>query len=658
MKAWYSETLQENSDPELRRMIAHEIRRQVSPQPVDRVGCVVEFQHGREARIGVFRAPARHGRAWVAGLDGKKRQVEERRLLHVARHKLPPGDLDETRRGLRQIDRRRRETQERIDLHPLWELTLEEADRWWTMSELAEVFCAGSSDTEADDEAEASLARALADGRYFSMRDGRFQALPVSAVRRRLELEQRRRAAALRLEGQAAWLRAVADGAQAAAPAGAEEAIALLEQVVLAEGEDVPDDAVELMRRAHLHGAAAAFETLVRLGHWDADENLDLHRAGVTESYAPETIEAAGSARVSAQARRWWGRQVWGWAAEGEVCERVFSLRRVWGGYRLGIHSCAVALWTDASSAIEAEAAARGTTLQLPDRRIGILPPALEKKAVFRAGERQWALSLVLRLGADFSVRDVRMRLSRVRPHAVLPPGQIPPLFGQLVEARQRQRQEAGALLLPPDEDESVLLHELSHLAAEQAGAWCRSRGLSALYRGQAAPETRLAGAWEADRLHEQHKYIARPLWGTDPAPDALAGLEQAVPWDRPLRSYLDLLMQRQIVHDLRHGSGLYGPEQWRQWLDGNAWSRETAARVERRARRYWGLKALEGRVGERVEAVAVERLGAAFLLQLEGGVKALLPPGRETSLRVGQRVKVRLSQASARRDEVRLALA
>ena len=431
MKAWYSETLQENPDPELRRMIARELRRQ-APDPTERIGCVVEFQHGREARIGVFHGPGRHGRAWVVGSDGKRRQVEERRLLHLARQKLPLADLDEARRALRRIDRRRREAQQGIDLHPLWELTLEEPERWWKIDDLAEVYFAGPAEAEpvgkADGEEPAVLARALADGRYFAMREGRFRALPAETVRRRLALEAERRVAAARLEGQAAWLRSVADGENAPEPPGAEEAVSLLEKAVLADGEAVPEAAVELMRRAHLHGAAVAFETLVRLGHWHADENLDLHRAGISAVFPPQTCEAARAVRVAVPARRWWGRQVWGWAVEGEACQQVFSLRRVWGGYRLGIHSCAASLWADADAALEAEAAARGTALRLPEGRIGILPPVLEEKAAFRAGERQWALSLVLRLGAGFEVRDARMRLSRVRPRAILAQDVIPPV--------------------------------------------------------------------------------------------------------------------------------------------------------------------------------------------------------------------------------------
>jgi exoribonuclease II len=695
MKIWYGETLQNDPDPQVRQAIARSIRAHLPPEPEDIVGCVVEFQRGRQCCIGAICATeGRSGKVRVVDSDGKKRRIDRRWLLHVARQKLPLGDGDELRHALRRITRRRTEQGNAVELQALWELVAEEEGKWWTFAELAEIFFAARP---GDDEG-AALARALADGEFFAMKEGRFQALPLAAVERRGHLARARDQAEADLTAQAAWLRAVADGLDTEPPPAATTVVAWLEKVALAgdgaligvnalaDDEALPKEAIELMRRAHLHGAAAAFDVLVRLGHWQADENLDIRRWGIPLGFNDELEATARQVRPKGRARRWWGRQVWGWAEEGEICDRVFSLRRTLGGYRLGIHCSALALAVEASSPLDVEAASRGSALVLPDRRQGVVPASLEGDLGFVAGKRQWALSLVLHLGRDFGVRDCYMRLSRVRPQKIqAASGPVPPLFDLLAAASRRRRRLAGALVLPPlpvvsrrqdgcviesgEQGARPVLEELDYIAAEHAGLWCQEQGLAALYRSRPLPAVRLDGdsdsdkdkdkAWEAHLLHQQLKYLVRPEWQVQALSEASAGLRCFVPWNRPSHSYLDLLMQRQIIHYLRHGKGLYGEVELHAALKENAWSREAVGHIQARARRYWMLKELEARVGQVLDAVVVERLGAAFVLHL-GAVplKALLPPERETRLRVGDVIRVRLQQVSARGDEIRLVLA
>ena len=72
-------------------------------------------------------------------------------------------------------------------------------------------------------------------------------------------------------------------------PVGAEQAITLLQRAALRE--DSPESAA-LMQAAHLHGAASAFDVLVRLGHWSRDENLELHRLRIPDEF-PATLLAS-----------------------------------------------------------------------------------------------------------------------------------------------------------------------------------------------------------------------------------------------------------------------------------------------------------------------------------------------------------------------------
>jgi len=87
-----------------------------------------------------------------------------------------------------------------------------------------------------------------------------------------------------------------------AQPPGAEDAVALLREFVL-HGADSErrGEISQLMKAAHLHGAWAAFDVLVVLGHWKPDENLDLLRHDVPIEFPAAVLsEAVASSRDAA----------------------------------------------------------------------------------------------------------------------------------------------------------------------------------------------------------------------------------------------------------------------------------------------------------------------------------------------------------------------
>ena len=414
MKQWYSQ-IADSDDPHVRQALAQALLSRRPPEPPDQVGRLVEFVRGRECRMGVVRKQGgRHGTLGVFDLEGKERTVEVGRILDFSRRQLPLGDGAQLRLTLRRIDRSRARRLAGLDLHTLWEVVVGDGEEWWDLEILVDLYFA---EAPADDE-RAALVRALAGGSYFEMRQGRFKPHPQAVVERKRAVESARQRSEAELVQQAAWLRGLADGKEGPAPSTAERAIALLEEAALGQ-EDRPlsPAATQLMRRAHLHGPLAALEILVRLGRWGADENLDLRRAGLASVFAPGLVCQATDARwpkAAARSRRWWGRQSLGWSEEGEACQTVFSMRRGLRGYRLGIH-CAIPGLLAGDGDLTTEALSRGVALELPDRRLGLLPPELEEQVLFRVGQRRPALTLVVQLDRALAVRSYAFRLSRVR---------------------------------------------------------------------------------------------------------------------------------------------------------------------------------------------------------------------------------------------------
>ena len=68
-------------------------------------------------------------------------------------------------------------------------------------------------------------------------------------------------------------------GGKGTTPASdADQVLDSLVAYVLSETDEGLRDSIDLVRAAHLRGRAAVLDVLVRVGYWDVDESLILHR--------------------------------------------------------------------------------------------------------------------------------------------------------------------------------------------------------------------------------------------------------------------------------------------------------------------------------------------------------------------------------------------
>lgn len=372
---------------------------------------------------------------------------------------------------------------------------------------------------------------------------------------------------------------------------------------------------------------------------------------------------------------------MYGIAAADRSCAWAFSLRRTWSGYRLGLHFPLPGLLLTSGGAAHQEVAARGVALHLPDREVPLVPAGIAAKAVLSTRERRPALSVEVRLTRDFAVEGYGVGLRRVRVGALLRPGErveIDGSLGKLVELAGRlwaQRLASGALLLPEAPAElrvregqvrmervewapaiGLLVEELPVLAESLVGQWCAGQGLPALYLVEPLPAAGSdpGGEWTPARHYAVQRGLSRERLQVNPEADPRRGTSPCVPMSRPLARYTDLLMQQQLVHWAVQGSARYSAVELERLLEENAWAQEVGERVTRGARRYWGLKYLEDRVGQEVEAMILERPAAGYVIEVEGcQVRTFLPGTRERRGAPGDRLRVEVVQASARRDHL-----
>ncbi len=105
-----------------------------------------------------------------------------------------------------------------------------------------------------------------------------------------------------------------------------------------------------------------------------------------------------------------------GWSGENAPILPALSLEQREGGWRLWLHSPAVAERVGLGTGLDGWMREQVEAVCAGQRWLPLLPPALAKAAGFQAGKEQEAVSVALDLDAEGSLEHYRFCLSRIRP--------------------------------------------------------------------------------------------------------------------------------------------------------------------------------------------------------------------------------------------------
>ncbi len=338
-------------------------------------------------------------------------------------------------------------------------------------------------------------------------------------------------------------------------------------------------------------------------------------------------------------------------AATTEI-DDAFSLRfKPEGGVRVGIHIACPALGIPPGSQLDDIARARLSTVYFPGDKITMLPEAVINHYTLIQGQHCPALSMYLDVASDFSVRHMETRLEAVRiadnlRHETLDEqfnedsiGSGPDYpykrelewlwgFASTLEAargatNQTNRQDynfrierddqgnARVAIVPRKRGSPIdkVVAELMILANSRWGTWLKEKGVPGIFRNQSMGKTRMA---------------------TQPGMHQGLGVENYAWSSSPLRRYVDLINQRQILSLAQDTAPHYGPRN--DFLFATVRDFELTydayADFQRRLERYWCLRwLLQENVSEITANVIRDDL--ARLNGLPMVVKApSLPPG------------------------------
>lgn len=361
----------------------------------------------------------------------------------------------------------------------------------------------------------------------------------------------------------------------------------------------------------------------------------------------------------------------------------AFSLQPAGEFTRVGIHIAAPALVIARGDALDAVARMRMSTVYAPGLKFTMLPPAWIDSFTLREGQAVPVLSLYVDVDDDHQIHAYQTRVERVRiaanlrhdlldqvvTDAAIAGGSVDTPFGaqlvrlwHLARALLARREAVRGKPEPigridygfeldfagdePDEHAYVsikprrrgspldlIVAELMILANSHWGGWLAQQRIVGIYRSQ------------------QRAYgVSRVKMSTTPAPHEGIGVSHYAWSTSPLRRYVDLVNQRQLIAAATGGAPAYAANDADIFgiVSGFDAAYASYADFQAKLERYWCLRWLRQEGIKRLVATVVKE----DLLRLEGLPMITRLPGLP-SLPRGQRIEIDVIDG----DEVELSL-
>jgi exoribonuclease-2 len=615
-----------------------------------------------------------------ASISPKRALLVSSSSLSVARPR------EELVRELKAIEKKRLELGERISVHELWELTHEENEAF-SFADLAEL----AFGNHVTDDHISALVRALfADRIYFKLKDNCFaphSPEKVAQIAQAIEVSELRE----RELSQGGWfLKELINGRTPEDPPLREKIVEVLTQLAL-YGKDAPDFKLgkEMFSRAGIKDIAQAHKLLVKLNVWDEDENLDLHRLHIKTEFEEPVLEEVE--RIMQGEPDNAGREDLSglplFTIDGPSTrdfDDALSLEPVDRGYRLGIHITDVTPFIMPDSALDRQAFARASSIYLPATQIPMLPKNLSHNALSLVKDlKRLSVTLFIDFDKTWGLIGHRFALTVVTVEKQLTYDEVNEMYledpllaalHRLTDALRQRRAMNGAMLIPlpeihftfdgqshlrvelidQDTPARVMVSECMILYNWLTAKFAAETGVPVLYRGQEPPQERLPFE-DSHYIHyvfQQRRKLHPLTIDTVPKPHSGIGVDVYTNATSPLRRYMDLLVQRQIISALTGENPVYTASKIKEIGLSVQQTLKDIDGMKRNQMRYWILKHLTERVGERLTALVFQKLRSKYLVILTDLLfVAELPSVGTHELSPGEQISVVVKRSDPRAD-------
>ena len=631
--------------------------------------------------------------------NNREVNLSSNRLLHKDKIRL---DLtlgrDQMVDALKQVVQKRQKLIKNIDIRDLWEV-LNSEQNWIDLATMTE-FCFPES---ASGDHESAVMRALFHDRlYFKFNPGGFFPNSEKQVERLAAQRQQEERKNKIIEAGGSWLESVLKTSEALDPQSLSDDIRryieILRSYYLFEKES-KDYAIAQawIARAGIESNHDIFEILVKLGVYDEDENIDLHRNQVSADF-PERVLAVAAQLVgsnstaSFDASRKDLTDIPLMTIDGRGTldfDDALSIEEKEGSFRLGVHIIDVGHFIQKDDAIDQEALSRGSSIYMPDQKISMLPSALaEGLCSLKAGNLRPAISIMIDLNPLAEITDYEIFPSLIKVKHQLTYYDVNVdaeenrnilILRDIAEKFRKKRLDARAVQITVPEinvwvnenrDISVnrinrespgrmLVSEIMIMANWLMARYLKAHSVPAIFRTQPEPRERLyknnAGTLFQNWM--QRRLLSRFILSADPDWHSGLGLDAYVTATSPIRKYSDLVTQRQI----RASLGLeeaYTAEQITEIIHLLEVPMNTVGRFQFSRHRYWLLKYLENQIGQKEEAIVLHKTRRNYqILLTQYMLECDMPIPAGIDLKPEDLIQITIQRVNARKDVLQVSI-
>ena len=570
------------------------------------------------------------------------------RIVHFAREKISAKHSRENIIStLQETSKQRERLALTINLDEIWELVSEKPEDKFGTNFLAGLFF---GDEPTDDQTAAFLRSVIADRLYFKYKTGEILIHSPETVEQIKLMQEKEKQRESFIANNVLALRQVwEEGKLPPNWDEGESTLQILQDFYLV-GKEAPkhDLAQKLIKSAQLKGSHDIFHLLVKAGIWDKNENIPLLKHDVP-TFFPEAVMAEvkeielPTVKELSEAGRRDFRNLPILTIDGPATrdfDDALHIEKQGENYLVGIHISDVGLFVKPGTALFDEALQRGTSIYFPEKPLPMFPPPLSegKLSLFKDEDRPAVSFLVLlsptaeilKYELVHSIISVKRQLTYSEADRLIKQEEELAGLAALSKLLRQRRVNNGALLLPvpelhisikPDDTieinrydsdtpSKILIAEFMILANTIGAQFVSDREAPGLYRCQMEPRQRIIDGFEKDltKVIQQRKRLSPMSLLTTPKIHSGVGAPQYTTVTSPIRRLLDLIMQLQIS-SLINGQGIFFSKKDMKHFGGIILTTlDKANQVRHLRQRYWILKYLEAKTGERVPATVITR--------------------------------------------------
>ncbi len=590
---------------------------------------------------------------------------------------------------LKETSQSRQQLADTLSLSDLWEIVCEEPVNEFSVTFLAEMIF---GEHVSDDQSAAFLRAVFADRFYFKFKSGRITVHSPEQITLLRHQQQKEAEKKQTLENASLAIQKIMQGEKISDEQWPDQAKIMnwIEQTYLFGSECPEADFVrQLLKKTALTGPHDSYHLLIRAGIWKPNENIPLIRSGHPVRFSTEIVEHVQKIKTNLDKKilddrkRIDLRDLPVFTIDGPETldfDDALHVEIRDDGLLIGVHIADVTAVIKPGDPLFKEAQERATSLYFPDSQVPMLPESIAHETCsLILGQDRPAMSFLMHLSSDAQLISRKIVPSLVRVQKQLTYSDVDQTMQNLSELKllhsmcqklRMKRLNNGAVFLPmPDVNFTILengeitvslspvdtparslVAELMILTNETAATYLADQEAPGLFRAQAPPHKRIVQGFNDGLLDiaKQRRFLSRGELLINPKAHSGLGLSCYTTVTSPIRRFLDLVMQMQLNNLIRGKGILFSSDECCNFATSINQNLTRYGSVKQQQHRNWVLRYLTQKVGEKVNALVINRGPKRINLLLTDCLLDIdLPPNPAFPVDLGDTVRVKIARVN-----------